>query len=268
MNRLLFLRLSALVLMLLATGCSTIKSWFPDKERDYQFTTEIPELIVPDDLKKGGPGLMASRPAAPVQAVEQADAEVVAVANDTGESSAPVAAETVDENPIQAAPSSTASSLQIDQSRLQAARIVARAMTRQKLEIVERNIEKGYFYVKFDPNAVQAKDEDILDELNFIFGDDPSAEQEYRVSLREISPQMSEVTVQNSDGKQLSSAAANALLKLITDGINQDIAKPASESEGQPPSESDVKSPVEPVAEPVTATEQPLDGAQVPSGSQ
>lgn len=33
------------------SACSTIKSLFPDKEKDYQFTTEIQPLVLPPDLK-------------------------------------------------------------------------------------------------------------------------------------------------------------------------------------------------------------------------
>ena len=33
------------------SGCTYIKSLFPDKEKDYQYTNEIPPLILPDDLK-------------------------------------------------------------------------------------------------------------------------------------------------------------------------------------------------------------------------
>ena len=240
-------RLAVPALLLLASaGCSTIKSWFPDKERDYQFTAEIPELIVPDDLKAGGLAMPMIRSSAqePMQSVQVAEtaasgegaAEAIESASDTGNNEEKTA-ETA------SAPSSrtAGSSLQIDQSRNQAARIVARAMSRQRLEIVERNIDKGYFYVKYDPNAVQAQDETILDELNFMFGDDPSQEVEYRVSLQEINPQMTEVTVQDSEGKTLSNAPANALLKLITDGINNDIPQsdtPASQ-ENKPAAESE-----------------------------
>ena len=32
------------------SACSYIKSLFPDKEKDYQFTTEIPPLVLPTDL--------------------------------------------------------------------------------------------------------------------------------------------------------------------------------------------------------------------------
>ncbi|MDP3333928.1 MAG: hypothetical protein Q8S55_18390, partial [Methylococcaceae bacterium] len=35
------------------SACTTIKEAFPDKEKDYQFTTEIPKLIIPADLANG-----------------------------------------------------------------------------------------------------------------------------------------------------------------------------------------------------------------------
>jgi len=38
-------------LLLTLPACSYIKSMFPDKEKDYQYTTEIPPLILPNDLK-------------------------------------------------------------------------------------------------------------------------------------------------------------------------------------------------------------------------
>lgn len=61
--------LSATVLLGL-TGCGYIKSLFPDKEKDYQYTTEIPELVIPAGLGKNeGPKLTAPSPAVN-QAVE------------------------------------------------------------------------------------------------------------------------------------------------------------------------------------------------------
>ena len=223
------------------SACSTIKSWFPDKERDYQFTAEIPELTVPDDLKNRGMASLAVQPGEsepevdsrrPVEAevargAVQADAEATqtnATASAPERKKIEVKPETREAEQAAAPeiiPDSNASSLQVDQAKTPATRMVGRALSRKQLEIVERNIDKGYFYVKFDPNAVEAKDESLWDELNFMFGDDPSQEQEYRISVRQVNEQQSEVTVQDSGGKSLSNAVANALLKLITDGINE-----------------------------------------------
>ncbi|OAI10385.1 outer membrane protein assembly factor BamC [Methylomonas methanica] len=225
-------RLALVSALLLNASCSTIKSWFPDKERDYQFTTEIPELVVPDDLKTK---TLATRPVsntpepAPVQ---QESVKSTAAAADAAEpvSSKPEKTEGKETvaaagsgRSVQAAGSSGVSSLQIDQSATQAWWIVGKALSRQKMEVVERNMDKGYFFVKYDPDAIKPEDGSILDEITFLFGDDPSQEQEYRVSLHQLDELLTEVTVQDSDGKTLSNAAATSLLRLITEGINQDI---------------------------------------------
>ncbi|PPD35880.1 MAG: hypothetical protein CTY19_02215 [Methylomonas sp.] len=228
MNKKLIRRgLVASVLLCSVSACSTIKSWFPDKERDYQFTSEIPELIVPEDLKhKGMASLSRPEPAATVAqpptaaATPEADAPQQSSSSAEPETAAPsnqAAAETQSSASI----ANGASSLQIDQAKIPATRMVGRALTRQKLEIIERNVDKGFFYVKFDPDATKATDEGIFDEFKFMFGDDPSKEQEYRIIVHGLSPQMSEVIISDNEGKLLSSSAANALLKLITEGINQ-----------------------------------------------
>lgn len=219
------------------SACSTIKSWFPDKERDYQFTTEIPELIVPDDLKNKGLNAPLVRAQVP-PVVEATPSAKEVEAPEASANDAPAKTQTTHQQPAaESAVASTGanrnqsySSLQIDQPQVQAARLVGKALSRQKMEIVERNFDKGYFYVKYDPAALKASDDSIFDELNFLFGEDPSDEQEYRLSLREINPQLTEVTVEDSEGKSLANAAATSLLKLITEGINQDVGQDRSES--------------------------------------
>ncbi|MDD2760618.1 MAG: outer membrane protein assembly factor BamC [Methylomonas sp.] len=237
------------LLILGLAGCSTIKSWFPDKEKDYQFTSEIPELIVPDDLKTKG--LASLEP----QAIAQTDAETeslsgaeVGAASEGGDTAETVSDTRADQpeaeqRQVEIAPvAGGASSLQIDQGQTPATRMVGRALTRKQLEIVERNIDKGFFYVKFDPDAVEVKDDSIWDELNFMFGDDPSKEEEYRITVHQIAEQSSEVTIQDSSGKTLSNAVANALLKLITEGINE-VVKQDNASETAPAESNEQKQP-------------------------
>ncbi len=218
-------------------ACSYVKSWFPDKERDYQFTNEIPELVIPEDLKHK---TLATRPAAVSSPVA---AETVAAA--TSETLAAKADRAVTERPTppQSAPAAETSapaprpagtpgvsSLQIDQSAQQAWWLVGKALSRQKLEVVERNVDKRYFFVKYDPNAVKPGDGSFLDEINFLFGDDPSREQEYRISVNELDAQSAEVTVQDEAGTTLSNDVATSLLRLITDGIKQDLSAEPTEA--------------------------------------
>ncbi|OAI13319.1 hypothetical protein A1507_17225 [Methylomonas koyamae] len=220
-------------------ACSYIKSWFPDKERDYQFTNEIPELVIPDDLKHK---TLATRPATTPASVA---AEAVAAA--TTETSAAKAeqadtetrasvrsakaAETAEPAPApHPAGTPGVSSLQIDQSAQQAWWLVGKALSRQKVEVVERNADKRYFFVKYDPNAVKPEDGSFWDEINFLFGEDPSREQEYRISVNELDAQTAEVTVQDESGVTLSNEVATSLLRLITDGIKQDLSAEPTEA--------------------------------------
>ncbi len=50
-TKIITLLISSAVLSSLS-ACSYVKSLFPDKEKDYQYTTEIPPLTLPADLKK------------------------------------------------------------------------------------------------------------------------------------------------------------------------------------------------------------------------
>lgn len=230
-------RLAVIGLLLLgASACSTIKSWFPDKERDYQFTTEIPELIVPEDLKTKTFPTRSETVAANAESIAQTTettkvAEVVEPVVSKPEAE-PLETAASPGRSVQTTGASGVSSLQIDQSVKQAWWLVGKALSRQKLEVVERNMDKGYFFVKYDPEAIKPEDGSIWDEVTFLFGDDPSQEQEYRVSLQELDAQLTEVTVQNSEGQTISNAAATSLLRLITEGINQDLPTSTNDNPG------------------------------------
>ncbi len=221
-----------LILLILPalTGCSYIKSLFPDKERDYQFRTEIPELIVPDDLKPGASANKLPVPKPVAAAQEVVPAVSPPVQSSATQATAPASNKQPESQPktennsdVQVVASSAdVSSLLIDQPEKQAWRLVARALGRQRIEIAERNLDKAYFYVKYDPDAVKPEDKTIWDEITFVFGEDPSHEKAYRISLLEIGPQSTEVTVQNSEGKTVSTVPATRLLKLIADNIKQE----------------------------------------------
>ncbi|WP_347988910.1 outer membrane protein assembly factor BamC [Methylomonas sp. AM2-LC] len=220
-----------LVILQALSGCSYIRGLFPDKERDYQFRTEVPDLLIPDDLKPQATansrmtGLMPvnppkapDSPAIPVQTATVVKESIPAKPKQTASTTAVETSE-----PVQVEVTSAAvSSLQIDQAKIPAWRLVARALSRQRIEIVERNLDNAYFYVKYDPDAIKPEDNSFWDEMAFLFGEDPSHEQQYRISLLEITPQSTEVTVQNSEGKTVSNSPATRLLKLIADGINLD----------------------------------------------
>lgn len=47
-----FSLLISIVVLINVPACSYVRNWFPDKEKDYQYTTEIPPLVLPKDLGK------------------------------------------------------------------------------------------------------------------------------------------------------------------------------------------------------------------------
>jgi outer membrane protein assembly factor BamC len=107
---------------------------------------------------------------------------------------------------------------------------VAKALSRKHVEIVERNLDQGYFYVEYDPDAKKMKSKTYWDELVFLFGDDPSNEIEYRVSLSQVKPKSTEISIQDIKGEMLSNKPAGSLLQLIADGVNQDELINSSEN--------------------------------------
>ena len=70
-NRIRFIAIGIATVVL--AGCSYVKSLFPDKERDYQYTTEIPMINYPADLRKNQSASSVSEsspPAAPAEGSE------------------------------------------------------------------------------------------------------------------------------------------------------------------------------------------------------
>lgn len=238
-------RFSLLLIPFMFTACSTIKSWFPDKERDYQFRSEIAPLVIPDDLKaKATPTLPVAR--SPQQIASEA---IVAANNElkktqttnpipaATKSEAVVATDSKDTKSKSANAGQTVSSLTIDQSRDQAWRMVGKALNQQKIEIVVRNSTDAYYDIRYDIDATKAEYTSIWDEFLFTFGDDPNNEQLYRVLLSETSPVSTDVTVQDETGKSLSNRIANQLLQSITDGINRNNATPVPDDKNTQKSE-------------------------------
>ncbi len=219
---------SAMFFMAILTGCTNIIS----QEHNYQLKTNLTDLEANDEFKEipfsskpsGGMAVSSSSYAERIvpeptpnslqqvsrqrQATDhQSDAQAIA----TDESTTKLLTK-----------DATVGSLVIDQDKNQAWRLVSRSLSRQSIEIVERNLDKSYFYVEYDPKARKLAYKTYWDELLFLFSGDPSNEIKYRISLLQIEPQSTEITVQDTKGKTLSNGPSSSLLKLITNGINQE----------------------------------------------
>ena len=223
--------------LLNVSGCSYVKTLFPHKEKDYQYTTEIPPLILPEDLKKSHiPSLTTATPSTPISSNTNAPVEdTAAIASEptpaTNESLAPVGtAETEPALPNTAITverikaTEAENRLRINVSFINAWRMVNKALSRKAIEVTERNQEAKQITVQYDPDEQTPKDESLWDEAVFMFRGIQSNEQTYLLKLEENN-QQTDITVADKDQQLLSDVASIKLLTLLENTIKADLAK-------------------------------------------
>ncbi len=243
-----FMPMRSLTLILLVpviTGCSTIKSYFPDKEKDYRFTAEIPELVIPEDLKQS-PVVDAATPLAPNPSVQESPAKVsdsakpATVASgkpaDAMQNSLPDLRQPVNEKDyttdvdLTELPENTeaklihtaggAALLQVNQTLSRSWRIVSQALTRKSVEVTQRKVDEHYFLVQFEPVVKELKDDSIWDSLDFVFGPENNQEQEYRISLL-AKDQQTDIQVSPVNQASCSNDQCVQLLTLLQQAITE-----------------------------------------------
>jgi outer membrane protein assembly factor BamC len=228
------------------SACSYIKNLFPDKEKDYQYTTEIPPLILPDDLNKNdNPGVSTSASSSPPLNAD-VDAAAPLVAVNAPVEQAASAAPTINQPAVTPpAPAASPESepevpdkaitvervkfdngenrLRINVPFTRAWRIVSKALSRKSIEVTERDQEKGLFTVQYDPEEQKVEDGSYWDEVVFMFSGIQSNEKTYLLKLEKNNPQ-TDIFVVDEDQHLLSDAASFKLLTLLEETIKADLA--------------------------------------------
>ncbi|GAB4261935.1 MAG: hypothetical protein Kow0065_12510 [Methylomicrobium sp.] len=208
-NRRVVRAFAGLVLPLLAgAGCSTIKSWFPDKEKDYQFRTEIPELILPKEMEVRQKAERPSR----LPKIDLRRVDMPETARDEDKITQ-----------IERLNDGSATMLRVNESMSRTWRIVGKALARNSIEIVARDRALGLYTVQYDPNAQKVTDESLWDEVLFIFGQVGSNEKEYRVRLIEREG-FTDVTVRDETNQIVTSGDGLILLETLQRTIVADLA--------------------------------------------
>ncbi|MFZ2452030.1 MAG: outer membrane protein assembly factor BamC [Methylovulum miyakonense] len=257
-SKIVLLLASALAVNLL-TACGYIKSLFPDKEKDYQYTTEIPALVLPPDLAKNDslklpihPRPVASAPqtqpeaAAATPAVVEKPTEAETAPAPVAAPSAPAAAAIADTTvteapqpdatnpatPAKREPISVAiqkSAAGADVLRLNtgfetAWRAIDKALSRKSIEVTARNKAEKSFTLHYDPDEKALEDQSFWHETFFIFNSLNSNEQEFIVKLTDQG-QQTEAMILDKEQKPATDASASRLLNLLQDTIKSDFAK-------------------------------------------
>ncbi len=202
------------VVLVNVSACSYIKNLFPDKERDYQFTTEIPPLIMPPDLAGDSiANVPASAPAA-----ESPDVDAVPPTE-----TAPTVDRKLTQIELVDADEGT-KRLRIGAPSAIAWRMVGKALSRKSIEVTNRNQDEGRFDVQYDPSKKEVEDGSVWDEINFFFKGFEVAEQEYVLKLVENNRQ-TDVVILDKEQKPVADETSLSLLTLLHDTIKADLAK-------------------------------------------
>lgn len=254
----LFLLITAATLNL--SACGYIQSLFPDKERDYQYTTEIPALVLPSDLNTGAvakaveaPALLEAEPVKDQEAVKEQNepSAETGQTQKTLEKTDSAEADGTEEKkieqpeqkpeaPEQAAPKEQSEQepeekkdskqestpvelvrfsdgerrLRITSSTDRAWFLVSKALSRNAIEVTERDQEQKLFYVQYDPDAKKAEDGSLLDEAVFLLKGFEANEKEYLLKLVPVDDK-ADLAIMDKDLNPAGDEAAVKLLRLL-----------------------------------------------------
>jgi outer membrane protein assembly factor BamC len=190
---------------------------FPDKEKDYQFTTEIPPLTMPPDL--AGESIANAPAAAPAASAVEA-----APTADPAPGPAPTVDRKLTQVELVDADQGT-KRLRIGASPVTAWRMVGKALSRNSIEVTNRNQEEGLFHVQYDPDKKEVEDGSFWDEVIFFLKGFETNEQEFVLKLVENNNQQTDVVIMDKEQKPVADGTSLNLLTLLRDTIKADLAK-------------------------------------------
>ena len=176
----------------LVAACS---QFFPDKEKDYVYSKEIPPIEIPLEMQ------------AEQLASESKEVVVPVTLSKT--------LEFIDQGENQ-------TYLRINSPFAHIWRVVGKALTARAVEITDKNRSLATYYVQYDPELQAVSDGSFWDEFVFFFGGDANQELPYQVFLTE-SEFGTDIFVQDQLGNKLSEGDGLKLLNLLYDTIKKDF---------------------------------------------
>lgn len=209
------------------SGCSMVAGLFPDKEKDYQFSSELPPLKIPVDIaNKGLTKKLPGKHSEDNEAVAVMGEVVKAAPAKAGTTAASTNTEPQKVEPLHVELVKFAdgeSRLQINKSVAMSWRMIGKALTSKGIEITARDQANGEFAVQYDPNESDYKDDTFLDELSFVFDEDHNQEKPYHIKLLSRD-KSAEVVILDEQGKPLSNGSELSLLKLLATTLQANSA--------------------------------------------
>ena len=208
------------------SGCSTLQSWFPDKEKDYQFTTELPPLVIPPDLmqKPVVPSRVTSvEPMTPPKSV----AKTIAPPVESAPVKRPALSEAETElsrDEIQISVThENVTTLNLNVPSVRAWRIVGKALSRSGIEVINRNQDNGQIQVQLVEEKSESE-KSFLGDTFSVFDSFVSNEKSYVLQFHETNAKTA-VTVLNTESQPITDGSDDKLLLILFDAIKNDLSK-------------------------------------------
>jgi len=209
---------ATLALAGLLAGCSVIAGLFPDKQKQYRYSTDLPPLEIPPDLSsgtiEGAKVLERSEPPRPEREAEPeaaAEAEEGKAANrrPAGKPAASLAQNSED-----------APLIEIEESFAEAWNDVHRALGRLEVEVTDRNRSEGVFYVNYGGGAKPAKEEDagLWSDIKSVFTGSEKDGESFRVVV-ERADKVTNIFVRDDSDKAVTDGLGLELLKKLNDKL-------------------------------------------------
>lgn len=196
---------ASLLIILTISACS----YFPDKEKDYQLTSAIAPLTLPEDLsaQKGTN--------TDIKTLNTQDEELTDKSEDIErkENVSVDLGRYSDETAL----------IRIGEGIQRSWRVVGKALSHHSIEITDRDELESIYFVQYDPDFKKVEDGSLWDEFLFIFGSDPANDKQFGVKLVENGV-FTELIVLDYEKETVSEGAGLKLLHLLYRTIKEDLS--------------------------------------------
>lgn len=214
------------------SGCSFIGGLFPDKQKQYRYSSELPDLEVPPDLggSKVG-GKLAEDEGRPDEAVSSAAGKTkLAPTGSSGKSAKKKRKHLNDSSVTLAESSENASLIELNEPYAEAWNDVSRALGRMKIEIFDQNRTDGVFFVYYGGQPPK-KDEEagVWDTVVSVFDVEKDRAKEYRVKLEDKEDFTFIKVLDQSDSPQSTGPGFDLLSRLHKKLMTLDQPEPEGE---------------------------------------
>ena len=198
-------------------GCSYIGSLFPDKQKQYRYSSELPDLEIPPDLVGSKvDGKLAEGETQPGEVVSAVNGKMkMEPAGSSGKPKKKKRKPLSDSSVTMAESLENTSLIELNEPYAEAWNDVSRALGRMKVEIFDQNRTDGVFYVYYGGQPPKKEEEtSVWDTVVSVFNVEKDTAKEYRVKL-EDKEDFTFIKILDQDDKPLSDGPAFELLKRL-----------------------------------------------------